>query len=331
MNTLPKFSIPSTFLVVMALCLRPACGGSSGAVQDTRPPAAPETPAALPPETAPSSYPRARMLTRPSRPVTDDLRGAVPVLVIPAQEMTPETYDRIVDDLNIMNRILEKSVTEAPGPHAYDALRRESATLQMLQHTGYMSPWQGDKWILRSSSGRAKPLFIGGYGAVFSLTVNFPLLPPPEAPEPNKASDKIDPTWAQAQRELQDPQATLRLQQGASQGRAYHAEAVESLRSTLIGLLKHGTNIRDLGPQDWLTILVQGPSPTPQDGAPGAGAAYGSASPYGRQERLLVLPGTRSEGRTLLTLRARKADIDQYAKGQLDETQFHQRVQIVTH
>jgi len=79
---------------------------------------------------------------------------------------------------------------------------------------------------------------------------------------------------------------------------------------------------------------VQGPAPTARDSAPEAGAEagamYGNASPY-EQHQILMLPGTRSEGRTLLTLRAKKTDIDQYAKGQLDDTQFRQRVQIVTH
>jgi hypothetical protein len=259
------------------------------------------------------------MLLCLNRLTADDLRGAVPVLVIPAQEMTPETYDWIVDDLSIMNRIIEKN-TRMMG----DVGRIYGAVL-----TG-----PGDiatPRILRSSGGRPRPMFIGGYGAVFSLVVDFPLLPPLETPEPNKVAEKTDPTWAQAQRELLDPQAVLRLQRGASRGRVYRAETVEILRNTLIGLLKHATHIRDLGPEDWLMILVQGPVPTARDGAPESGSAAGAVygSPY-EQHQMLLLPQMRGEGRTLLTLRAKRADIDQYAKGQLDDTQFQQRVQIVT-
>ncbi len=325
MSTLSKITVLSASLIALATCLPPAYGGSAATASGSPPPAAtaaPAPPVALPPVAAPSPSSPDQMLLRLSRLTTDELRGAVPVLVIPAQEMTPETYDRIVDDLSIMNRIIEKSTRpmgDAGG--IYGAVLARPGDIATPR-------------ILRASGGRPKPMFIGGYGAVFSLGVDFPLLPPPEAPEPNQVAEKTDPTWAQAQRELQDPQAALRLQRGPSQGRAYRAEAVEVLRSTLIGLLKHATNIRDLGPEAWLTILVQGPAPTAQagapDSAPAAAAAYGGVSPY-EQHQILVLPGMRSEGRTLLTLRAKKADIDQYAKGQFDDTQFQQRVQIVTH
>ncbi len=325
MSTLPKITVPSLLLVALAIYLQPAYGGSAGTGPAGSPPpatAAPAAPAALPSAAVGSSSSTGQAILRWSRLTTDDLRGAAPVLVIPAREMTPEIYDRIVDDLSIMNRIIEKS-TRQMG----DVGRIYGA---VLAGPGDITTPR----ILRSLSGRPRPMFIEGYGAVFSLVVDFPLLPPPEASEPNKVAEKTDPTWAQAQQELQDPQAALRLQRGPSQGRVYRAEAVETLRSTLIGLLKHATNIRDLGPDAWLTILVQGPIPTTRDGAPEAasivGAPYGGGSPY-QQHQILMLPGTRSEGRMLLTLRARKADIDQYAKGQLDDTQFQQRVQIVTH
>jgi hypothetical protein len=328
MSNLPKIPISPTLLISLALCLEPVYGGSTGTVLPSSHPAvtaataAPAPPSAPAPAAAPSSSSAEQMVLRLNRLLTDDLRGAVSVLVIPAQEMTPETYDRIVDDLSIMNRIIEKS-TRMMG--------------DMGRLYGAVLGGPGDiatPRILRASGGRPRPMFIGGYGAVFSLTVDFPLLPPPEAPEPNQAAEKIDPMWAQAQQELQDPQAALRLQRGTPQGRAYRAEAVETLRTTLIGLLKHATNIRDLGPDAWVTILVQGPAPTTEAGASAAvsivGGTYGGGSPY-EEHRALVLPGTHSEGRTLLTLRARKADIDQYAQGRLDDAQFEQRAQIVTH
>lgn len=324
MSTLPKFSIPSTFLIALALCLRPAYGGSAGTAPASPAPAAtaaPAPPGALPPVAAPSSSSPDQMVLRLNRLVGDDLRGAVPVLVIPAEEMTPETYDRIVDDLSIMNRIIEKSTrTVGDAGGIYGAV--------LAGPGGIATPR-----ILRAAGGRPKPMFIGGYGAVFSLMVDFPLLPPPEAPEPNKVAEKTDPTWAQTQRELQDPQAALRLQHGPAQGRVYRAEAVEAIRSTLIGLLKHATNIRDLESDAWVTILVQGPVPTARDEAPDsgptAGAVYGGAAPYPQQTLVLPMP-MGSKGRTLLTLRAKKTDIDQYAKGQLDDAQFQQRVQIVS-
>ena len=324
MSTLSKITILPAFLIALATCLQPAYGGSADTVQASpasAATAAPAPPGALPPVAAPSSSSADQMLVRLSRLTANELRGAVPVLVIPAQEMTPETYDRIVADLSIMNRIIEKNTrTMGDAGGIYGAVLTGPGDIATPR-------------ILRSSGGRPRPMFIGGYGAVFSLVVDFPLLPPPETPEPNLAAEKTDPTWARAQQELQDPQAALRLQRGTSQGRIYRAEAVEALRTSLIGSLKHATNIRDLASDAWLTILVQGPVPTTRDGTPASvsvGSIYSDQSPY-ESHQMLIAPGTRSEGRTLLTLRAKKADIDQYAKGQLDDTQFQQRVQIVTH
>jgi len=324
MSSLPKINIPGTLLIVLALCLPPACGASAGTVQPSPP--APAAAAPVPADAlqpVPPSSSSEQMVLRLNRFLGDDLRGGASVLVIPAQEMTPETYDRIVEDLSIMNRIIEKN-TRMTGDmgRIYGTILGEPGDVIMVPR------------ILRSLGGRSKPMYIGGYGAVFSLVVDFPLLPPPEAPEPNKVAEKPDPVWVGAQRELLDPQATLRLQRGPAQARTYRAEAVETLRSGLIGLLKHATNIRDLAPEAWLTILVQGPAPTTRGGAPAsagvAGAVYGGGSPY-EEHQALILPQMRSEGRTLLTLRAKKSDIDQYAKGQLDDAQFQQRVQIVTH
>ena len=328
MSTLPKIIIPFMSLIVPALCLSPAYGGSAGVVPPgsapaaTAAPAAPTPPASLTPPSASSFSSSDQMVLRLNSLLRGELRGAAPVLVIPAQEMAPGTYDRIVEDLSIMNRIIEKNTRMiGDGGRIYGAVLGGPGDV--------MTPR-----ILRSLGGRSKPMYIGGYGAVFSLVVDFPLLPPPEAPETNKVAERADRTWLQAQQELLDPQAALHPQRGTPQARTYRAEAVETLRSTLIGLLKHAANIRDLAPEAWLVLLVQGPAATTRAGAPDSGgvggAVYGGPSPYA-EHQTLILPETRGEGRTLLTLRAKKSDIDQHAKGQLDDTQFRQRVQIVTH
>jgi len=84
-------------------------------------------------------------------------------------------------------------------------------------------------------------------------------------------------------------------------------------------VLQHASNIRDLEPESWLTIVVQGCSTVadqPED------------SKSDQQGNTI---GVRPSGRTLLTLRAKKADIDQLAKGPLEQTEFQKRVQITTY
>jgi hypothetical protein len=328
--SLPKI----TLLLLLAACARPAYSGSASAGQATSAPASSLAPAAMA-STAPPSADALAPVTTTIRPsagqslsrlsglTSANRRAAAPVLVIPAKEMTPETYDRIVEDLSIMNRIIEKSVTDAPELYEYDALRREVGALQMLQLNGYVSSWQGgDRWpsILRSSSGRPKSVYIGGYGVLFSLTVKFPLVAPPEMPKPDKTAEPADQVWAAAQRELVDPRGTARAHRSDPDGESYKPEAVEGLKNALTAALRHATNIRDLEPDSWLTVLVQGPS-----------AVQDQPQDVSGDQPVNPIVGTHTAGRTLLTLRAKKADIDQAAKGSLEETEFQKRVQMTTY
>jgi hypothetical protein len=314
-------------LLLLAACARPAYSGSASAGAALPAPAA--APPGIVPPTAgvstalrPSAAPAIpQSLSRMSGFSTGNSRGSAPVLVIPAKEMPPETCDRIVEDLSIMSRIIERSLRNGSeqgyagniGNGMYGEIGTITGQTLFLPSDG-----SGPR-ILRSSGGQPRAIYIGGYGAVFSLQVDFPLVPPPATAEPNKTADKTDRVWAAAQQELVNPQAAFRLRPDAPQGRPYRPEAVENLRSTLLAVLKHASNIRDLEPESWLTILVQGPSTAPVP----------SQDFSGDQQADLI--GTRSIGRTLLTLRARKADIDQLAKGPLEQTEFQKRVQITTY
>ena len=315
-------------LVLLAACARPAYSGSASAGEASSAPAAsPAAPAAKPAPVAPSAgvwapakRPGVATLAPRSGSFTTSSR-TVPVLVIPAKEMDPGTYSRVVEDLSVMSRIIEKSLRDGSEP-GHDPARMEGLYdgLAAMYEQPFLPSASAGPRILRASGGRPKAIYVGGYGAVFSLQVNFPLVPPAEAPEPNKAADKGDQVWAAAQRELVNPPVSLPVRSGALQGRPYRSEAVEMLRSTLVSLLKHATNIRELEPESWLTILVQGPG-TVQD--------QPEDLPGNQQVNLIL--GARTTGTSLLTLRAKKTDIDQFAKGQLDQTQFQQRVQITTY
>jgi len=313
-------------LVLVAACARLAYSGSASAggpipaSASSMAPAAPPSRGASASTTATARSSAGQSLSRLRSVLGTNSRAAAPVLVIPAKEMVPETYDRIVEDLSVMSRIIEKNLRDG-SEHGHDPARMEGLYdgLAALYEQPFLPSASAGPRILRASGGRPKAIYVGGYGAVFSLQVDFPLVPP-EAPEPNKAADKGDQVWAAAQRELVNPPVSLPVRSGALQGRPYRSEAVEMLRSTLVSLLKHATNIRELEPESWLTILVQGPG-TVQD--------QPEDLPGNQQVNLIL--GARTTGTSLLTLRAKKTDIDQFAKGQLDQTQFQQRVQITTY
>jgi hypothetical protein len=304
-------------LVLLAVWARPVYSGSAAAggassTSSSLPAANPARASGLPASATATNDPLAAgALPRVGRRSNSASAGApvAPVLVIPAKEMDAATYGRIVEDLGVMSRIIEKSVRDLPDD-AY-GLRTTGNRIYVFLPSDNSGPS-----VLRSLSARPKALYIGGYGAVFSLHVDFPLVPPPAAPEPNKTAEKGDQVWAAAQRELANPAAGLPVPPGTPPGPPYRAEALENLRSALIAALQHASNVRDLEPESWLTILVQGTG-TVQD-----------------QPDLLNNPpgnpmiGMRTVGTSLLTLRVKKSDIDQFAKGQLDQAQFQQRVQI---
>jgi hypothetical protein len=315
-----------TFLVLLAVCVAQASGGSVSASSASA--AQPAPPASRQPSASEWTTQRGVWTQRDATTQrylaaldarTAGTRGELPVLVIPAKEMDSATYGRIVEDLSIMSRIIEKGVREAMETSygrsygaAYGGGYGRTALNVFLGSESFGPP------ILRSAGGRPKAIYVGGYGAVFAFEMDLPLVAPPEAAEPNQTSEKKDPVWTAAQRELVNPGTSLAGRLGAPQGRPYRPDAVETLRTTLVSALKHATNIRDLAPESWLTILVQGPS----------AVASQPQEPLSNQP-VELLGGTHTAGRTMLTLRAKKADVDQFAKGQLDETQFRQRVQIV--
>jgi len=318
MSTLPKITIQSAVLIALAACARPAYSGSASAGAATSAPAASTAPAGTSAPAAAAIRPSAQQsLARLQNSLAASPRAGAPILVIPAKEMAPETYDRIVEDLSVMSRILEKSVHDGSEETYGFAAGGLYATGDTYGHALFLPSDGAGPWILRPSGGRPKALYVGGYGAVFSLRVSFPLVPPPEAPKQDKAAEPTDQVWAAAQRELADPQAAARTRHAGPAGEPYRPETVDNLKNALTGALKHASNIRDLEPESWLTILVQGPATVPEQ-------------PQESLSNQLLSMTTYATGRTLLTLRVKKADIDQSTKGQLDETQFRQRVQIVT-
>ncbi|MBN1505887.1 MAG: hypothetical protein JW955_03530 [Sedimentisphaerales bacterium] len=226
-----------------------------------------------------------------------DFTGAGPwtesVLVIPARPVDSQAVGQMAEDLSIMSRIIEKN--------ALDEYRGAAGAGAVNTFVWKMSLARSSPATFFAAAGRARPMYLGGYGAVFFLQVDFPLLPPPATPQDRQADQPEDPVWAQTKRDLLEPQSDVVLpQNGGEPPEPYSRDRVDALRTQLIATMKHATNIRGLEPTDWLALVVRA-------------------------------PGATNPGKTVMTIRATKADVDQYAKGQLSQQQFEQRLQIVTY
>jgi len=282
-------------------------------------PAAPAATTGTAPLSVSRSYATTPGVALPSSSMMVDVRTAdsltEPVLVIPGKAMDPQAIDQVVEDLSVMGRILEKN---AFGEYYTLGGFGDMRVYDLYRVSTRNAAGPG---LLFPTLGRAKPMYLGGYGAVFFIQVGYPLLPPPEAPKEQPAGQQEDSVWAEAKRSVFEPQARPALPQAESEAvEPYYREKVDEVRSALVVLMKHAGNIRVLEPAEWVAIVVQGPA---------ASAVRDAQDPSKTATTQPTV--TAVAGKTVMTLRATKADVDLYAKGQLNQRQFEQRLQVVTY
>lgn len=229
------------------------------------------------------------------------------VFIIPAAEIKKEDHLAIERDMHVMSHIFDRVLTK---PHMIggvftvmnDFFGRDSHVTQVI--------------------------YLDGYGALFFMEVNLPLLAPPESPkekEPMEAEEKVDKIWLQAERELFSTQELKKSRERDSK-QEYDAEKVNALKMNLIEVLKHAANIQALKSDDLVILNVTGR------------ASQSSENIAWRFERgnwrASAVPGgakTVSFSPTVMTIRAKKSDIDAFSKGELDFARFHERTQIFTY
>jgi hypothetical protein len=182
-----------------------------------------------------------------------------------------------------------------------------------------------DGSVFGSASG-ARNIYLEGYGALFLLSVKYPLLPAPEKSTEPAAKDNVSDDWRDAQNEIRNAgrgygQTELFIRPSRSRGEEYDATKVDGLKSSLLEALKNATHIRAVKPGEYITVVVQGAEPVSEvktkRSSKGPGPATVEAS---------VQPGD-----TVLTLRVKKSDVDAYAMGKLDFDAFQKNASIQTY
>jgi len=256
------------------------------------------------------------------------------VLVIPSTEIKTEEVVAITRDMQVMSHIFDKIFK---GPRLIEGVFVD----------------YGD--FFGRGSRATQAIYLQGFGTLFVMEVDFPFTPPAESKEKPKDTKEADSVWNQAKREIFSPKATV---VGVKdQGEKYDAEKVEELKSRLIKALKHAANIRNLKSDEWiiLTVIGRGRSYGGGYGVGGYGGgsyggggygvgAYGgyggavnvkrsySSAGRGRYTTTRIVPGGVSvPSSTVLTIRAKKSDVDTFAKGDLDYDEFREKVQVLTY
>jgi hypothetical protein len=276
--------------------------------------------------------------------------GRGKVLVIPTAETKAEDIAAIHEDMYVMAHIFDQKAKERRLPRG---------------------PFIDYGSFLGRDSRDTEAIYIQGYGALFLMEVDLPIsaAPKPKPERPEGTQEHVDPTWQKARDELFSPKAAnIGAESGLTE---YGPEQVEELRKQLIEALKHAANIRGLKPDEWIILTVVGGAQQPtgvvnlvlppigigrrkpeqrvnvRPYAPGSG--YGAAGGYGGGSYGSTgYPGAATYGSgylggmgahggmgfpsaTVLTIRAKKADVDAYAKGQMEFDEFQDRVLVFTY
>jgi len=239
--------------------------------------------------------------------------GTDGVLVVLTNPMKAEDVAATTEDLNIMSRIFEKKLQ--PAYATYESRLRSANIDRLFSNLRH-----------RDSSQGTQAIYLHGFAALFLTHVGFPLCAAPKV-EAEKIEKDVDPLWEDTKREISTSATTHKEDYAYVQydpRNEYDAEKVEDLKTDLTKALRHAANIRNLKPDESIILAVASTQQATalevavEDGKKRYRVISSKAEPTS-----LLAP-------VLLTIRAKKADIDAYAKDQLNLEQFRQRVQFLT-
>lgn len=184
--------------------------------------------------------------------------AASPAEVVTDLRFTPApeaVVNSLRDELRIFTRVIERSVrrTETDRPAAFR---------------------MGIPLLLSREAPAVHCTWIEGFGALLSLEVDMPLVPP-TTNAPTVASGNPDSDWEAARREL----AGDSTHSGGPDPAAHDPARLVQLRDRLIAALRQATNLHHVAASDVVAITVRGPA-SASSGA-GGRASFRSSARYG--------------------------------------------------
>ncbi len=240
-------------------------------------------------------------------------------LVIRTSDTDPKVQANLEEDLAVMSRIFDKALEQKLSEdHRHRAM--------------------GIDVFFAPGSSPLRSLYLEGYGALFLMSVNFPLLPPPAKPEATREKSDTDSTWEEAKREIYG-RSDAWSQLGdpfkfspSSPEQEYDEMNVEDLKESLLVALKNATNIRNLKSEETLTVCILGGASV---GPRKARTAKASGKRAPDAPDVDVVLSDRDDGvparGTIMTIRVKKSDADAFAKGRLNLDDFRKKAAIATY
>jgi hypothetical protein len=242
--------------------------------------------------------------------------GSVPPLIIQFTGGDPSL--NMEEDMAIMTRLFERSLDQL-------------GEIPLMSKLGIRFTVTSDKRSVRAT-------YLEGFGAVFMVKVNFPVFAA-SAPVERKQAPVTDSEWERAKRELAGgSNSDSASNYEAAEGAQYDANLVARLTESLLTTLKNATNIRGLKADEGVAVAVFGPPSGPGsvtrtsnriDGPAGdlPGATYARSTDLVANSGFLSSVAGQAAWRgTVLTLKAKRSEIEAFAKGDLTLEAFRARV-----
>jgi hypothetical protein len=234
-------------------------------------------------------------------------------LIISSSSPDEKSLATLDEDINIMARVLNKSIDRGGG----DDDRKGPMGIHL--------------WAIGQGNRAARNFYLDGYGAVFILNVNMPLLAPPSKPQAEEKKDQTSSSWEEARNELYGREDHNDYKRGGDKrpGVPFDASRVDALKKDLTEALKNATHIRGLKDNENVTVVVQGPG---SDQQVQRARSVGPKKAEVREDVFAYafsVPG--GGARSVMTLRAKKSDIDAFAKGKTELDDFRKKVSIAVY
>jgi len=272
------------------------------------------------------------------------------VLVVPANEVKAQDIAEITEDMQVMSLILDERFKET---------RRVQGVFTDF----------GD--FFGRDNRQTEAIYLQGYGVLFSMEVNFAFSPPtkPQEQQAEQTAENVDSTWQRARQQVFSP-GDPGSSGGSDSAEEYNSQMVEELKRDLITTLKHAANIRSVRPDEWIILTVigggrqfggvfggggfmmggmggssggggggmmggmsggMGGMRGGMMGGMGGGMMGGMGGGMGATGGMGGVSEMSASPATVLTIRAKKSDIDAFAQAQQNYEQFRQKVQIFTY
>ncbi|MFC1765819.1 hypothetical protein ACFL6U_27550 [Planctomycetota bacterium] len=256
-------------------------------------------------------------------------RGRENVIVIPEADINADAYAATLEDMKVMAHVLDSSLTRY--------------TADQPRIGGVLADF-GDFF---SSGHETESIYLEGYGAMFLMTVDFPLSPPSGAlAEPVDVNGTtIDTTWERARQNVLSPDPYSPTNVG--QDRAFDTDRIEEMKKELVRSLKHATNIRYLPADEHIIVRLSSVAEigvreqtTFQyesrgfSGGGGGGYSGGFGGGFGGSMGMGQVGSSgnhASSPASVLVIRTRKSEVDAFAQGKIDFEAFYRQVTIVMH